>query len=49
MSGQERQEIAKKYVDKQLKIMKQHGLTTKKISASKYKSLVNKVAESVRA
>jgi hypothetical protein len=48
MSEQQRQEIAKKYVDKQLAIMRKHGLNKKNISQTKYSSLVRKVAATVK-
>jgi hypothetical protein len=47
--SQEREKIAKKYVDKQLETMKRHGLIAKKISAGEYRLLVRKVAETVKA
>lgn len=49
MSESRRQEIAKKYVDKQLKLMKQHGLTARKISPAAYRLLVKRIAATVRA
>lgn len=48
MSEPQRQEIARKYVDKQLRVMKRNGLTTKKISANTYKLLVKRIANTVR-
>ncbi len=49
MSDEKRYEIAKKYVDKQLKKMKKNGFTTKKISPHEYKSMVKQVAQAIKA
>lgn len=50
MSEEKRFEIAKKYVDKQLKTMEKdkRGGTKKKISSHEYKSLIRQVAQAVQ-
>lgn len=48
MSESRRQEIARKYVDKQLRLMKRHGLTTRKMSPTVYRLLVKRIADTVR-
>jgi ribosomal protein S17E len=47
MSDQERYEIAKAYVDKQLKTMEENGLKVKKVSEHEYKTIVKRVAQNV--
>jgi hypothetical protein len=47
MSDQERYEIAKAYVDKQMKTMEKNGLKVKKVSASEYDQIVKNVAANV--
>ena len=44
MSKEQKYQVAKEYVDKQLKVMK-----VGKISNLKYKAMIRQVAESVRA
>jgi hypothetical protein len=44
MSEEQKYQVAKQYVDKQLKVMK-----ISKISNVKYKAMIRQVAESVRA
>lgn len=44
MSDEQRFEIAKEYVDKQLETMKQFGSAPKEISQEEYKSLIDGVA-----
>jgi|HubBroStandDraft_6_1064221.scaffolds.fasta_scaffold00234_4 hypothetical protein len=48
MSYKERYELAKAYVDKQLKTMEENGLQLTKISQHEYDAMVEQVAESVR-
>lgn len=48
MSEEKRLEIAKQYVDKQLKTMKRRGSATKKISQHEYKALIRQVAQAVQ-
>ena len=47
MSEEKRLEIARQYVDKQLKAMNQRR-STKKISQHEYRSLVRRVAQAVQ-
>ena len=47
MSNEQRFEIAKEYVDKQLETMKQFGSAPPKISNEEYKALIDEVAEAV--
>jgi hypothetical protein len=47
MSEQERYDIAKAYIDKQMKTMEENGLRVKKVTASEYDQLVRSVAENV--
>jgi hypothetical protein len=50
MSNEQRYEIAKEYVDKQLEAMKQFGSTqSKTLSREEYKALIEEVAETVKA
>jgi hypothetical protein len=48
MSDDKRLEIAKEYVDKQLKAMEQFGSAPKEMSQQEYKLLVQEVAETVQ-
>lgn len=48
MSDLERYEIAKAYVDKQLKTMKENGLKVKRVSDLEYEAIVRQVARSVK-
>jgi hypothetical protein len=48
MSDLERYEIAKAYVDKQLKTMKENGLKVKRVSELEYETMVRQVARSVK-
>jgi DNA-binding TFAR19-related protein (PDSD5 family) len=45
MSNEQKYEIAKEYVDKQLATMKEFGSAPKQISDAEYKALVEEVAE----
>ena len=47
MSDQERYEIAKAFVDKQLKTMAENGLKVKKVSEHEYKTMIKRVAQNV--
>jgi hypothetical protein len=47
MSNDERYEIAKVYVDKQLKKMEKNGLKVKKVSQREYKEMIRQVAQNV--
>ena len=47
MSDKERYEIAKAYIDRQMKSMEENGLRVKKVSASEYEEIVKSVAASV--
>jgi hypothetical protein len=44
MSKEQKYQVAKEYVDKQLKVMK-----VSKMSGLKYKAIIRQVAESIRA
>jgi hypothetical protein len=48
MSEEKRMQVAKKYVDKQLKTMKRRGSAIRKISSYEYKSLIRQVAQAVQ-
>jgi hypothetical protein len=48
MSEEKRYEVAKKYVDKQLKAKKRFGPDRKRISAQEYKTLIKQVAQAVQ-
>jgi hypothetical protein len=48
MSHKERYEIAKAYVDKQLKTMEENGLQLTKISQHEYDAMVEQIAQTVR-
>jgi hypothetical protein len=48
MSDDKRLEIAKEYVDKQLKTMEQFGAAPKEMSPQEYKFLVQEIAETVQ-
>jgi len=47
MNDKERYEIAKAYVDKQLKNMEKNGLEIMKISEHEYQTMVKQVAETL--
>ncbi|MFZ0913828.1 MAG: hypothetical protein WBQ76_16150 [Candidatus Korobacteraceae bacterium] len=47
MSGKEKIELAKQYVDAQLKVVEQHRKSSKKISHQKYSEMVAKVAKEI--
>ncbi len=47
MSNEKRLEIAKEYVDKQLKTMEKFGAAPKEMSPQEYKLLVREVAKTV--
>lgn len=49
MSGEERYEIAKAYVDKQLQNMKENGLAVKQLSTQEYDSMVKQIAQTVKS
>ena len=48
MNDLERYEIAKAYVDKQLKTMKENGLKVKRVSELEYDAMVRQVARNVK-
>jgi hypothetical protein len=48
MSNERKYEIAKEYVDKQLNVMKEFNAEPKNLSASDYRSLVERVAQTIR-
>ena len=47
MSEQEKFQIAKQYIDKQLESMKGHGCAPKTLSASQYQAMVSQVAKTI--
>jgi hypothetical protein len=49
MSNEQRYEVAKEYVDKQLKTMQEFGSAPREMSQEEYKALIDDVAETVRA
>jgi hypothetical protein len=49
MSYEQKFEIAKQYVDKQLNTMKQHGSAPSDMSEQEYKALIQEVADSVQS
>jgi hypothetical protein len=49
MSNEQRYQIAKEYVDKQLEAMKQFGSAPREMSKEEYQSLIEEVAETVQA
>jgi hypothetical protein len=49
MSNEQKIEVAKEYVDKQLETMKKYGSAPDKLSDQEYKSLIEEVAENIRA
>ena len=49
MSNEQKFEVAKQYVDKQLETMKKYGSAPEKLSEQEYKSLVEQVAENIKA
>ncbi len=48
MSDDQKTQIAKEYVDRQLRTMKEHGSVKRELSKQEYDSLVKKAAEIVR-
>ena len=48
MSDKERYEVAKAYVDKQLRTMEQNGLQLTRISQHEYDAMVEQIAQIVR-
>lgn len=49
MNEKERYEIAKTYIDRQLKKLEKRGSLTKKVSAQKYKELIKQTAQAINA
>jgi hypothetical protein len=49
VSNEKKIEVAKQYVDKQLETMKKYGSAPDKLSDQEYKSLVEQVAENIKA
>jgi hypothetical protein len=47
MSDQERYQIAKAYVDKQVANMRKNGLKVRKVSAREYSKIVSRLAKDV--
>ncbi|HEU0049882.1 MAG TPA: hypothetical protein VFQ43_20000 [Nitrososphaera sp.] len=47
MSAQERYQIAKEYVDRQIQNMEKNGLKVKKISAQEYDHMVKRLAKDI--
>ena len=48
MSNEQRYEVAKEYVDRQLETMKEFGSAPKEISKEEYKALIDEVADTVK-
>lgn len=49
MSNEDKFQIAKQYVDKQLETMKQYGAAPDDLSQQEYKALIEDVAENIRS
>ena len=49
MSDEQKFEIAKQYVDKQLATMKQHGSAPRDMSEQEYHALIQEVADNVQS
>lgn len=49
MSNEQKIEVAKQYVDKQLETMKKYGSAPKEMSDMEYKSLIQQVADNIKA
>jgi hypothetical protein len=49
MSKEQKFEIAKEYVDKQLETMKQFNAAPKEMSQEEYRSLIEEVAQTVQS
>jgi hypothetical protein len=49
MSTEQKLEVAKQYVDKQLETMKKYGSAPRDMSDQEYKSLIEQVAENIKA
>jgi len=47
MSNEQKLEVAKQYVDKQLETMKKYGSAPEGMSKQEYQSLINEVAEKI--
>ena len=47
MSQEQKYEIAKEYVDQQLRTMKEFGSAPREVSAEEYKSLIEEVADTI--
>jgi len=48
VSEEQKIEVAKQYVDKQLETMKKYGSAPSEMSPEEYRSLVNQVAEQIK-
>lgn len=48
MSDEEKFAIAKEYVDKQLSVMREFDAAPKQISDTEYKSLIQRVAQTIK-
>ncbi len=48
MSNEKKIAIAKKYVDKQLSVMREFDAAPKTISPSRYRSLIERIAETIK-
>jgi hypothetical protein len=48
MSEEQKLEMAKQYVDKQLQTMKDHGSAPQNISEQEYKALIHEVAQNLK-
>lgn len=47
MSEKQKLEVAKKYIDKQIQIMKDNGCAPKTISSTQYQAMVAQVAKTI--
>ena len=48
MSNEQKLEVAKEYVDKQLETMKKYGSAPEKLSDQEYRSLIEDIADNIR-
>jgi hypothetical protein len=49
VSEQQKYEIAKEYVDKQIETMKQYGSAPRDLSKEEYDSLVKEIAQTIKS
>ncbi len=47
MSNQEKMQVAKEYIDKQIETMREHGCAPKSLSNTEYQSMIKQAAKSI--